>query len=339
MAGPGRFGHREGASGHRLLHAFAALERLPALAHTRTRLLALFADENAKPEDIVAAIESDAAITIAVLRAGEASNVAGALARLSERDLLALVGDLPVFDFFDRSSLLAAWAGRVRVHAAATQLAAQRISQELDQPMTGSLSTAALLHDVGKVVLAHAYDDYEGLVAVPATPEERVRLERQALGIDHAVAGAVALRRLGLPPELAAAVERHHGVDASGDAGLIRLADMLAHYGAGAAVDPGELSSAASAVGIGGDALRNLLGEPRARDAGVRRTEIDPPPVSGRQLQILRMLRDGKTYKQIAAELDLSASTVRNHIHLAFGRLGVIDRAQAVLLASERGWI
>jgi putative nucleotidyltransferase with HDIG domain len=227
----------------------------------------------------------------------------------------------------------------VRIHAIATQSAAQRIGQELGQPMTGSLATAALLHDVGKVVLAHAYGDYEGLSAVPATPDERFRLEREAFGIDHAVAGAAALRRLGLPVELAAAVERHHSPDASGDGALIRVADMLAHYAAGAPVDPRELSSAASAVGLGDDALRNLLGAPTAGEAAVRRTEVDPPPVSGRQLQILGLLREGKTYKQIAAELELSASTVRNHLHLVFGRLGVVDRAQAVLLASERGWI
>jgi DNA-binding NarL/FixJ family response regulator len=44
-------------------------------------------------------------------------------------------------------------------------------------------------------------------------------------------------------------------------------------------------------------------------------------------------------YKQIAAELGLSTSTVRTHLHNVYGKLGAMDRAQAVLIATERGWI
>jgi DNA-binding NarL/FixJ family response regulator len=44
-------------------------------------------------------------------------------------------------------------------------------------------------------------------------------------------------------------------------------------------------------------------------------------------------------YKQIALELCLSTSTVRTHLHNIYGKLGAVDRAQAVLLATERGWL
>ena len=50
-------------------------------------------------------------------------------------------------------------------------------------------------------------------------------------------------------------------------------------------------------------------------------------------------LRRGRTYKQIAVDLQVSESTVRSHLHKTYERLGVVDRAQAVLLASDRGWI
>ena len=42
---------------------------------------------------------------------------------------------------------------------------------------------------------------------------------------------------------------------------------------------------------------------------------------------------------QIASELGLSTSTVRTHLHNVYGKLGAMDRAQAVLIATERGWI
>jgi DNA-binding NarL/FixJ family response regulator len=51
------------------------------------------------------------------------------------------------------------------------------------------------------------------------------------------------------------------------------------------------------------------------------------------------LLAEGKVYKQIASELGLSSSTVRTHLHRVYLRLGVVDRAQAVLIATERGWL
>jgi hypothetical protein len=44
-------------------------------------------------------------------------------------------------------------------------------------------------------------------------------------------------------------------------------------------------------------------------------------------------------YAEIAAELGCSTSTVRTHLHNAYRNLKVRDRAQAVLIAVERGWI
>ena len=64
-------------------------------------------------------------------------------------------------------------------------------------------------------------------------PEERARRERRELGIDHALVGAVLVRRWGLPPIVASAVERHHAADATGHAAAIRLADLVVHHAAG----------------------------------------------------------------------------------------------------------
>jgi DNA-binding NarL/FixJ family response regulator len=66
---------------------------------------------------------------------------------------------------------------------------------------------------------------------------------------------------------------------------------------------------------------------------------IDPCPLSDRELDVLKRLAEGKVYKQIALELSLSTSTVRTHLHNIYGKLGAVDRAQAVLLATERGWL
>jgi DNA-binding NarL/FixJ family response regulator len=44
-------------------------------------------------------------------------------------------------------------------------------------------------------------------------------------------------------------------------------------------------------------------------------------------------------YGDIARELGCSTSTVRCHLHTVYGKLKARDRAQAVLIAVDRGWI
>ncbi len=52
-------------------------------------------------------------------------------------------------------------------------------------------------------------------------------------------------------------------------------------------------------------------------------------------MDVLKRLAEGKVYKQIAHELALSTSTVRTHLHNIYGKLGAVDRAQAVLVADR----
>src|SRR5213596_990012 len=59
--------HNEG-HGRRLTSAFEALEAFPALAESRNRLLRLVSAERVSPADIVATVESDIALVIAVMR-------------------------------------------------------------------------------------------------------------------------------------------------------------------------------------------------------------------------------------------------------------------------------
>ena len=60
-----------------------------------------------------------------------------------------------------------------------------------------------------------------------------------------------------------------------------------------------------------------------------------PPHLTPRQVEVLRLLEQGRSTKQIAAELQLSAETVRNHIRRLFQALGVNSRLEAV--AAARG--
>lgn len=62
-------------------------------------------------------------------------------------------------------------------------------------------------------------------------------------------------------------------------------------------------------------------------------------PLSDRERQVLRLAADGRPAAAIAAEVFLSAGTVRNHLSAAIGKTGAANRAQAVRIASDKGWI
>jgi two-component system response regulator DesR len=62
-------------------------------------------------------------------------------------------------------------------------------------------------------------------------------------------------------------------------------------------------------------------------------------PLTNRELDVLRLGRNGETTAQIARALSLAPGTVRNHISTILTKLSVDTRQQAVITAHERGWI
>jgi putative nucleotidyltransferase with HDIG domain len=340
--------HNEG-HGRRLTAAFEALEAFPVLVESRNRVLRLFESGDPPTADIVSAVESDVALAVAVMRLanqvdgprrGQVESVVRGVEVLSPEAVLAIATRARTFDFFERTAVWQGIPERFRLHAVATQRAADRIARELNYDFRDRLIVTSLLHDIGKLVLIHAYPGYPRQVHGDArTPEERVTRERRELGVDHALVGGVLARRWGLPKLVASAIERHHADDCEGEAAIVRLADILAHYALGGAVSPAELLAVSRRVGIKPPELRAVMYDLPLPSSSGRPRQIDPCPMSARELDVLRRLARGMVYKQIAAELGLSTSTVRTHLHNVYGKLGAMDRAQAVLIATERGWI
>jgi len=61
--------------------------------------------------------------------------------------------------------------------------------------------------------------------------------------------------------------------------------------------------------------------------------------LSERELQVLNLIAKGLRNKEIGAALDIAEDTVKIHVKNIFGKLEVIDRTQAVVMASQRGFI
>ncbi len=344
----GRGGRRlsgKAPGGGRLAAAFAAVGSLPALEDSRANLGALTRREPASDEKIIAAVETDPALTIAVVRAAgntaepDVGSVPQAVGCLGSSGVGEAVEGLDTYRLFESAAGWEETPHEFRRHSLATRNAAERVGELTDAQRRDEIALAALLHDVGRLALHRLYPAYPELISdQELTPEGRVDRERLELGVDHALIGGVLLRRWGLSQEVAAAVEGHHDPTADGSAAVVRLADHIANHGSGGRIGTSDAEQAAASCGIEGQNLRKLLAEDPYRPTA-RRRSTKPSPLSKRELSALRGLAEGKVYKQIAAELGLSASTIRSHLHNAYGKLGVADRAQAVILAREHGWI
>jgi two-component system, NarL family, response regulator LiaR len=95
-----------------------------------------------------------------------------------------------------------------------------------------------------------------------------------------------------------------------------------------------ELVAAIRAVAMG-----EMVLSPRVAGPLLQKKLSSTPPLTPRELDVLRAAARGLGNKQIAAELSLSPRTVQTHLTGAFAKLGVSSRTEAVLQAIRNGWV
>jgi two-component system response regulator DesR len=62
-------------------------------------------------------------------------------------------------------------------------------------------------------------------------------------------------------------------------------------------------------------------------------------PLTPRETEVLRAARDGSSVAVVAGRLFLTEGTVRNHLSSAIGKTGAGNRAEAVRIAEDNGWL
>ena len=65
--------------------------------------------------------------------------------------------------------------------------------------------------------------------------------------------------------------------------------------------------------------------------------QVYPDGLTSREVEVLRLLAEGKTNKEIAAALVVSVPTVQRHIANIYGKIGARGRADATAYAIHRG--
>jgi len=216
-----------------------SIEPLPAAV---TRLLRVLTDDDFDTNVVVEIMSQDPALAGDVLAAAN-SAASGASRRIGDmREAVSRIGVREIVNL----ALRRAMRGRFAVpaacyglgpddlwrHSLSASIAADVIRRVATRPVAPMISTAALIHDVGKLVVAQCLPD--GVAGQlldhvdDGTPLDVA--ERDLLGLDHGEVSAVVARTWGLPVSVQAALTQHHldaGTEVFNQA--LVLANRLAH--------------------------------------------------------------------------------------------------------------
>jgi len=81
------------------------------------------------------------------------------------------------------------------------------------------------------------------------------------------------------------------------------------------------------------------LGQLQELSSGEKARAFSSSPLTRRETEVLDYIVRGYANKQIAAKLDISEQTIKNHMSSILRKLEVNDRTQAVVLAMNNGWV
>jgi two-component system, NarL family, response regulator DesR len=218
----------------------------------------------------------------------------------------------------------------------------------LERPLDGTAQRAPSPgNGVIRIVLVERRSLFRDALATVLSTEEGCEVSAALAHLDQAVAVAAALRpdvvvidldRLEHP---AAAVGRLIG--ASPGSAVLVLADPGAPDALRVALDsrvrglvnkdvaPGRLAGAIRRVGVGERVIDPNL--------AVAALCLPPCPLTDRERDVLRVAEPGLPADEIADRLRLSVGTVRSYVSRIMRKTGARNRAEAVRIARDRGWL
>ena len=170
-----------------------------------------------------------------------------------------------------------------------------------------------------------------GEESIERCQQEIIDLVLMDLQLGDGMQGAEATRVLrGLDPAPHVLILTNYDTDA----------DILSAVEAGASgyllkdAPPAELIAAAQAAASGASAL-----SPAVADRLETRRESVGGALSAREIEVLGLVADGKSNRDIGRDLFLSEATVKSHLVHIFTKLGVSSRTSAVAAARDAGTI
>jgi HD-GYP domain-containing protein (c-di-GMP phosphodiesterase class II)/DNA-binding CsgD family transcriptional regulator len=212
----------------------------------------------------------------------------------------------------------------------------------LDAPM---LRRAGLLHDVGRAGVSAAVWAKAGPLRTTEWEQVRLHPYHAERMLTRSAALAPLARLVGMHHERQDASGYHRGAtgrDIPLEARILAAADVFhaltesrPYRGAFSSDRAAEFVRAEARAGrLDGDAVSAVL-DARAGASGRRR--VWPAGLTDRQVEVLRLVAQGLSNKEIARRLVVSPRTAEHHVQDVYLKIGVASRAGAALFALEHG--
>ena len=251
------------------------LRNVPTLPDVFGKIIPLMESPSAGAQDISNIISSDQALSAKILRVvnsafygfpGRISNISHALIILGFDVVKGLILSTAVFDMMKTGGLHGLWK-----HSLGCAAAARVIARKTNSPNPDEISTSALLHDIGKVVIRIELPDESALIDQLVAEKEisTYDAEQEILGFNHADVGGWLCHEWHLPARLAEPITHHHNPHLSKSAlvptATVNFADSLTRgIGFGSGGDdlvPQIDSQAWAALDIGDSLLEEIIKE------------------------------------------------------------------------------
>jgi putative nucleotidyltransferase with HDIG domain len=235
----------------------SAIKSFPGMPGTAVKLLGLIDDSAMRVSQIEEILRHDPGLTANVLRMANSAyfgipskvgSIRQAVILLGLKRLIQMVIAACVSAIMDKS--VPGYdlpPGELWRHSIAASVAAEGLVKVLKVEAAEEIFTAALLHDVGKLVLGDfVKDEFKQIETAISQGISFEMAEKIVLGTTHADVGARILTKWLLPPEIVHAVQFHHAPEASE-----RVSSMLD------IVHVANFISMMIGIGIGADGLQH----------------------------------------------------------------------------------
>jgi len=208
---------------------------LPTLPGIISKLNSLSENDKSSVQEMARLVSSDQVLSARILKLANSpsygfyrvSTISNAMILLGVNVVKSLALSSSIFEIMEKNSV-GLWE-----HSLGAGVAANIISRRLKLPECEEISTAALLHDIGKVIIRLNFgDDYRQLLELIEKKEiPMLEAERGLLGTDHTEVGAWLAKGWFLPDKLIEPIACHHDVAAATSqqtkAAVVHFADIL----------------------------------------------------------------------------------------------------------------
>ncbi len=215
------------------------IRTLPTLPGIVSKLNSLAENDKSSIQEMARLVSSDQVLSARILRLANSpsygfyrvATISNAMILLGVDVVKSLVLSSSIFEIMEKSAL-GLWE-----HSLGAGVAANIIAKRLHLPECEEISTAALLHDIGKVIIHLKLEDsYADILTMTAEKEIPMHeAERALTGTDHAEVGGWLAKNWFLPEKLVVPIACHHDVESTvahqAKTAVVHLADILIKAG------------------------------------------------------------------------------------------------------------